>query len=457
VNETNKPPVVRFLQTWLEHKMRYHDIPALAITIEDPGNRVQQTLTFGIPDRSFAEPLNANHVFGIGSQSKMLTAVAVAQLAERKQLDLDDPIGHFIPSLTGHPDRRAPRITLRQLLQHTGGFARDGNTGDHWLNGGFPNTQELIDLTLQSNVVFDAGMKFKYSNLGYALLGQVVAQVSEQSYESWVRREILDPLSMHSTTTASEQATVSYGRRTDSGDRKPAPSSDTSAFTAAAGWFSTTQDMNRFLQAQLQDHLPLTVESRSRLHRSGRNHWRPRHVRGSSYGLGFMNESISGRYVFGHSGGLFGYRSASFIDPTTRVSVSVASNAMDVPVAAMVKGIFGSMSFFDGYVTAEPHRSAFDAHIQCAWEDILIVGNRHKIVSINPDLSDPFRNINETLEAVGDDRLVIRCIDDMHYDGEHIVYTFDEAGNVLSVDYGGITMKPMPNYTQEATTINSTV
>ena len=130
------------------------------------------------------------------SMIKTVTAVAILQLAEQRKLGLDDVIDRYLPNAAYH----GHGITLRQLLNHTSGIPNPIPL--RWVHlaaedSSF-NEAEALAAVLRKNpdLAFVPGRKFAYSNIGYWLLGKVVEQASGQSYPSYVRANILQPLQL---------------------------------------------------------------------------------------------------------------------------------------------------------------------------------------------------------------------------------------------------------------------
>jgi CubicO group peptidase (beta-lactamase class C family) len=126
-------------------------------------------------------PVTPDTVFAIGSVTKVMTAAAVVELAERGLLDLDDPVGRHLPSLPA----AVGGVTLRQLLTHTGGLGTTHGQDDD------PLTRDAaLDVIGGQELLFEPGARYAYSNSGYTLLGAVVEELTG-SYRDFVVGEIL--------------------------------------------------------------------------------------------------------------------------------------------------------------------------------------------------------------------------------------------------------------------------
>lgn len=177
---------------------------ALAVTRR---SRLVYARGFGFADVQGKQPVEPAALFRIASVSKPLTAVAVMHLIERGKLSLDDKVvARAGLALPAHADARWGRVTVRQCLQHTGGWDRDRSfdpIGRPWVIAKALGTKppvapaEVVRYMLGQPLDFDPGERYAYSNLGYLVLARVLEAVAESKYEEYVRKEVLAPLGIH--------------------------------------------------------------------------------------------------------------------------------------------------------------------------------------------------------------------------------------------------------------------
>ena len=193
--------------------LRDHEIPGLSLAVTYRG-RLVLARGFGVVDEATGEAVTADSRFRIASLSKPITAAAILRLADSGRLGLDDPVfgrlgwdglcrEHGI-----RPEPRLERVTVRQLLQHRGGWDRDASF-DPMFRGrefaeelGEPSParpQSIIRCMLRRPLDFDPGERYAYSNFGYCLLGRLIERLSGKSYEEYVRSEVLLPLGARDT------------------------------------------------------------------------------------------------------------------------------------------------------------------------------------------------------------------------------------------------------------------
>ena len=147
------------------------------------------------------ELLTPESSFELASVSKQFTAVAILQLYERGQLDIDDKLNKYIPELT------YDEVTIRHLLNHTSGLPNYmWFVEDSWEKPYYPDNEDMIALLVdeKAKLLFRAGTIHSYSNTGYAILASVIERVTKQSFTRFLYENIFDPLEMYNTFTSAE-------------------------------------------------------------------------------------------------------------------------------------------------------------------------------------------------------------------------------------------------------------
>src|SRR6185295_16349573 len=132
----------------------------------------------GLRDVAARAPVDADSVFRIASMTKSFTAVSILKLRDEGKLSLDDPAERYVPEMAGmkYPASDAPKITIRHLLSHAEGFPEDNPWGDRQL----ADTDDQLSQMLRRGIPFSnaPGIAYEYSNLGFAILGRIVSNVS---------------------------------------------------------------------------------------------------------------------------------------------------------------------------------------------------------------------------------------------------------------------------------------
>lgn len=188
--------------------MREHRPPGAALAVVKDG-RLVYARGFGYANVEKKEPVQPTSLFRIASISKPFTSTACFWLIEQAKLSLDDKVFEVLayraPALPdARPDRRLHQVTVRQCLQHTGGWDRNksidpmGNAGIRQIARALKTPlpikpEQIIRYMMTRTLDFDPGATFAYSNFGYCILGRVIAKVSGRPYGELVSRQVLEP------------------------------------------------------------------------------------------------------------------------------------------------------------------------------------------------------------------------------------------------------------------------
>lgn len=204
------------------------------------------------------DAVNPDTVFRIASLTKSFTALAALKLRDEGELELDAPVGAYLGSLRWvglAPDATPPSV--RQLLTMTSGLPYD----DEWGAVTLGYDRAALDSLLAGGVTLSSapGERFAYSNLGYALLGRVIAAVSGDGYRQYVSERILAPLGMHATVWEAadvppERLAIGYRRERDALLAAERPSDG--EFAAAGGLYTSVRDYARYMAFQLAAYPP---------------------------------------------------------------------------------------------------------------------------------------------------------------------------------------------------------
>ncbi|HWX79996.1 MAG TPA: serine hydrolase domain-containing protein, partial [Steroidobacteraceae bacterium] len=219
----NDPDVLgaeRLFSAWLEGQIAYRGIPGVAVGIVSDQDLVWSK-GFGFANIQAKQPMTAATKFRIASNSKLFTAIAIMQLREEGKLRLDDPVVKYLPWFKAKPagDDDGP-ITIEQLLSHSSGLQREA--GDHWVSFDFPTAEQLQRLYADRQAAFPPSVRWKYSNLAYAVAGLIVEKVSGEKWADYVDENIFKPLGMAGTSVDKNVPglAVPYGRRMPDGSRE---------------------------------------------------------------------------------------------------------------------------------------------------------------------------------------------------------------------------------------------
>ena len=254
--------------------------------------------SWGSMDRSSHRPITLDTPMFLASAGKMFTAVSVLQLVEAGKVELDAPVGRYLPD---YPNAEMAKVTIRQLLTHRGGTADIGILGrDDGANREKVHTiDDIIRLNDHRAPAFPPDSKAEYSNYGFILLGAVIEHVTNGSYYDYVQQHVFEPAGMTATGFPDHDhlGGVAVGYTTFYGDvsRKVA---NTKVLpwrgASAGGGVSSANDMLRFLNA-LKDGKLLSPPMFKIATTAGATSW---------YGMGFVVNPD--QRSWGHGGNSYG-------------------------------------------------------------------------------------------------------------------------------------------------------
>ena len=174
-------------------------IPGMVYGIVAHG-RLEYVRGIGVQDLESNRPVTADTLFRIASMTKAFTALTVLKLRDDGKLELDAPAETYVPELRGwtYPTQDSPRIRVHHLMNHTAGFVTD----DPWGDRQTPLPEPEFSRLLREGVPFARapGTAMEYSNLGFALLGRIITNVSGEPFADTIARTLLQPLGMSSTS-----------------------------------------------------------------------------------------------------------------------------------------------------------------------------------------------------------------------------------------------------------------
>ncbi len=179
-----------------DFKVKSH-LSSVAYAVLLDGKIIYQSNT-GIVNCKTNKVADNQSVYRIASMSKSFASVAILQLRDAGKLKLDDPVWKYIPELKGQKySADSPEITVRHLLTHAAGFPEDNPWGDRQL--GISEATMLKMFKKGISFSNEPGVAYEYSNMGFAMLGQIIKNVSGQSYQSYIIEKVWKPLGMKNT------------------------------------------------------------------------------------------------------------------------------------------------------------------------------------------------------------------------------------------------------------------
>lgn len=332
---------VRAIESLVTEWLREEDLPGASLVLVDEDGECYAE-GFGARDLETNAPATPDTLYGVGSISKPVTALAVARLADAGDLSLEDPVADYVDHFAGTPGEP---VTIAGLLSHTSGMpASDAGVLDQALEG---RPAGIADDDDYERHLRDAGEwrvtgedRFMYCNAGYDVLGRVIESVDGRRYADYVREEILEPLEMDRSTfdpgpfEDDDDATTGYLGGEEVPEPTPFPFEE--LIHPSGGLVSSVRELGRFLRAGMGDGAlegsrvapPGTFE---RLQRRRARFHAYLDGREEEYGLGWMAQPLVGDRVVGHGGSIgVSMAYAGYLEDE-RLGVAIACNASAMP------------------------------------------------------------------------------------------------------------------------------
>lgn len=452
--------VLAYAPRFLEHLRGVERQPGFQVAVSVDGTLIG-TCSGGFSDVAARTPMDDGHQFRIASHSKMFTATAILQLAEAGRLTLEDALADHLPDLAGTD---AADVTVGELLSHSSGLTRDGDDSDFWVLGRpFPHRATLLETAAHGKVI-SRHEHFKYTNIGYGLLGLVIEAASGQDYRDYAREHLVQPLGLQDTgpdlDPGADRLATGYGSIAVAGEpytlerRTVIDHIDTAALSSATGFYSTATDVVRFLSALLPethdrpaDGSLVGEHSKRRMQRTVESAGVP----GRHYGLGLILQDVHGQATFGHSGGYPGHITRSWALPETGVALSVLTNAIDGPATSWGEQLIGLATLaareapasYSGLTPQDLAR--YTGRFAGLWgvQDIVELGGKLYSFQLG---SPPDPATTEPLEVLDSSRLRSGDPNGFSGYGEELVFEFDDAGAAAVRGPGGMRFVRQADY-----------
>ena len=338
---------LKVLDSWIEATRVDRDDPGLSIAIIYDQNVIWEK-GYGFANLKQRLPTATSTRYRLASLSKLFTATAIVQLRDAGKLELDDPVHKYLSWFQVKQPPGSIPITIRQLLTHTSGLPRDLDV-PMWNELKFPSREEMIRLIPEQQAVFPPDTEYKYSNLAVAIAGEVVAAVSSEPYERYVREHILDPLGMQATlvvpTPSTSQLATGYRKRVPGEPREPEDFINFGGYTPAAGFASSVDDLAKFVELQFRDGKAggSQILSGPSLREMQRVQWIHPDWQ-SSEGLIFELRRVGQTVTVAKGGTCPGYRSEIEMRPPQKLGVIVLANGYDTEVTSYANQVLNVLS-----------------------------------------------------------------------------------------------------------------
>lgn len=309
------------LDAWISARIPA-DGPGLAVIVVRDGEVILRK-GYGLADIENNLQVKPEHVFRVGSITKQFTSAAIMLLQEDGKLSVTDPITKYLPDYPTH----GYEITIHHLLTHTSGIQNYTDIptwyGEYSKQSLTPD--ELIASFSDEESNFDPGSAFRYSNSGYALLGAIIEVVSGETYETFIETRIFEPLGLDGTYYGGDIKIIpNRAEGYEIGEDGTVVNDDfidmSSPYSAGA-IVSTVGDLATWFVALASGQV---VSAESYAAMTAKTTLDDGET--SGYGYGLTGQTIRGRAVVAHGGGINGFNSTGHYLPEQKIYVSLLRN-----------------------------------------------------------------------------------------------------------------------------------
>ncbi|MCK5129060.1 MAG: beta-lactamase family protein [Clostridiales bacterium] len=323
------------IDDYINECMEIIDIPGMSVAIVQNGEVIFEK-GYGVEVLGTDAQMTQKTIQAVGSVTKSFTALAMMQLVEQGEVKLDDKATQYLPWFRTLEKEKSDQITIAMLLSHSSGLPTSTPStswfvSDRGENSAYEEARSLAS----SNLLFDPGQSYNYSNAGFLLAGLIIEEVSKMEYEDYIKENILNPLDMNSTSTnidSFDDLGVLYGHIPYYDSYMPANKIFNTSFLAAGSELRTSAiDMTKYMMMYLDsgkydgkrilsaDGISNMMEKKSSTMVMGKE---------TGYGYGLLNVEEMG-LVF-HGGNTRAMSSMMIMHPETKTGIIMLFNVHDI-------------------------------------------------------------------------------------------------------------------------------
>lgn len=443
---------LEYVPSWVDFQVERYRQPGCSVALAH-GQKIVAEFALGAANLRTGKPLTPRHRFRIASHSKTFTASGVMLLREQGKIGLDDPIGRYVAGL--HKDLASARVG--ELLSHGAGVTRDGDDSGQFVDRRpFLSRSELL-AELSRKQPLAPGIRLKYSNHGYGLLGLMIEQVTGTDYPAWITRHVIGAAGLQETVPDMAQlrktAPMAKGHSAEFPfeQRLIVPGDNVcDAIAPAGGFVSTAADVARFF-AQLAPDSKASILSpasrREMMHRRWRDDCNSQEA---YYGYGTMMNGPGPKEWFGHTGGLQGFVSRTARFTATGFTITVLCNAQDGPAYQWVDGIASILEAFQRHGAPGKRVAGWGGRWWTMWGASDLVPMGQVVCQVAPALNPPFDGATPECVITGKDSGIVQKASGYHSPGQAIRRVRDRKGKVTELWVGGTQLLPKQAMLAEA-------
>jgi len=332
------------LDDYVARSLKTFDVPGMAVAIVKDG-QVVFSKGYGVRKLGDSTPVDENTLFGIGSNTKAFTAAALATLVDADKISWDDPVYERLKGFEMYDPYVAKEMRIRDLLCHRSGLGLGEGDLMFWPHTTFTRNEVVYRLRfLKPATSFRT--TYAYNNLMFLTAGQVVAEVSGESWDDYIRDKIFVPLGMNNSNTSNSlfhpNGNWAYPHEKVDGKLQVIPFENLDNAGPAGSINSSAADMSKWVVLQLNHGKIAGTENRIFSEKSSHEMWSQQMVVPVStfpaelkilqphflgYGMGWGLRDYKGRKLVGHTGGVAGFVTRVMLVPEENLGVVILTNA----------------------------------------------------------------------------------------------------------------------------------
>jgi CubicO group peptidase (beta-lactamase class C family) len=328
------------LDKLVESTLKNFNVPGISVAIVKDG-KIIHAKGYGVKSILTNEKVDANTLFGIASNSKAFTSAALAMLVDEGKVKWDDKVIKHLPNFKMYNEYVTNEFTIRDLLTHRSGLGLGAGDLMFWPGGTDFTPKDVVENLQYLKPVSAFRTKYDYDNLLYIVAGEVIQKVSGKSWCDFIEERIMKPLEMDNSAASfvrlKDTANVIVPHVPTDGKLKAISRYQDHIFDAAAGIYSSVNDLSKWMIMQLQNG-KYGSENKSLFSEKEQNEmWQlqtiipsnaraPYNTHFSGYGLGWFLSDVKGYKQVSHTGGLEGIVTQVTLFPELNLGIVVLTN-----------------------------------------------------------------------------------------------------------------------------------
>jgi len=323
----------------VEKTLKTFNVPGIAVGIVKDGKLVLAK-GYGVTNIKTGQKVNANTLFGIASNSKSFTTAALAILVDEGKINWDDKVINYLPEFKMYNDYVTNEFTIRDLLTHRSGLGLGAGDLMIWPDGHDFTPKDIVRNIHFLKPVSNFRTKYDYDNLLYVIAGEVIEKVSGMSWCEFVETRIMRPIGMNDSAASwsrlKDTTNTIVPHVPTNGKLEVIPRYTNHIFDAAAGVYSSVNDLSKWLILQLNDGKYDNGRQLFSLQQHNEM-WKPQTIMPvpnaypyktlfRNYALGWRVEDVNGHLQVSHSGALDGVFTLTLMIPEINLGIIVLTN-----------------------------------------------------------------------------------------------------------------------------------